>query len=523
MNTLVASAPSASPVVEFARRRPGAALAWVLGLHLVLWTALPILVCSNLQLDLVEDLALGKEWQLGYWKHPPLPWWLADALYRLTGQIDSVYLLGPLVAVLCLYFVWRLAREVVDPIMALAAVLALEGLHFYNFSGVKFAHDQMQLPFWALIGWFVYRAISGAWALDWIAAGAFLGLAFWSKYAAFSLAATIGLILLFDPAARPAWRTRGPYLMAAAFFIVIGPNLWWLVENDFRPFQYVDMRAVEATHWYQFVTFPLRWTISQVFYLVPTIVLIAMLFGGRLPKQSTAALPFARRYVTALALGPFLVTTAIFGVLGRLPVAMWGYPLWSFAPLAFLMWFAPSPDGRALRQFAAAFAIVFVVLPVAYAADELLEPVVRDRQKATHFPGRAMAELVTRRWREVTGTPLRYVGGAPIAGGGGEFAANNVAVYSTDRPHVLVDGDPKLSPWIDMADFDRTGGVLVWQSAQSMPEALRERFPQAQPQPPVVLPPQTLVRRSPAVIQFAIVPPRRMLSPPGQSSGTKPN
>ena len=39
---------------------------------------LPILVCANLQLDLAEDLALGKEWQLGYWKHPPLPWWLAD-------------------------------------------------------------------------------------------------------------------------------------------------------------------------------------------------------------------------------------------------------------------------------------------------------------------------------------------------------------------------------------------------------------------------------------------------------------
>ena len=33
---------------------------------------------------------------------------------------------------------------------------------------VKFAHDQMQLPFWALTGWFVYRAITGKRALDWI-------------------------------------------------------------------------------------------------------------------------------------------------------------------------------------------------------------------------------------------------------------------------------------------------------------------------------------------------------------------
>jgi hypothetical protein len=195
MNTLATSAPSASllgQAVAFARRRPGATLAWVLGLHLAVWTALPILVCPNLQLDLAEDLALGKEWQLGYWKHPPLPWWFADALHRLTGQIDSVYLLGPLVAVLCLYFVWRFAREVADPIIALTAVLALEGLHYYNFSAVKFAHDQMQLPFWVLTGWFVYRAITGKRTLDWILSGAFLALAFWSKYAAFALGATVG-------------------------------------------------------------------------------------------------------------------------------------------------------------------------------------------------------------------------------------------------------------------------------------------------------------------------------------------
>src|SRR5262249_27273407 len=73
-------------VVAWARQRPRAALAWVLGLHLVVWTVLPLLVCRNLQLDLAEGLALGKEWQLGYWKHPPLPWWLDDLAFRLTGD-----------------------------------------------------------------------------------------------------------------------------------------------------------------------------------------------------------------------------------------------------------------------------------------------------------------------------------------------------------------------------------------------------------------------------------------------------
>src|SRR5262249_4894320 len=101
-------------IVAVVRTQPDRILKWVLGLHLVVWTALPIFVCPNLQRDLAEDLALGKEWQLGYWKHPPLPWWLADLAYRITGSVESVYVLGPLAAVICIYAVWRLARQVVS-------------------------------------------------------------------------------------------------------------------------------------------------------------------------------------------------------------------------------------------------------------------------------------------------------------------------------------------------------------------------------------------------------------------------
>src|ERR1700676_373120 len=159
-------------VVELARRAPGKVLAVVLGAHFMVWTLTPILVSPNLQLDLAEDLALGKEWQLGYWKHPPLPWWAADLTYRLLGHVDAVYVLGPLAAVICFYGVWLLARELVGPVQALLAVLVLEGVHFYNFSVVKFAHDQMQLPFWAFTGLFFHRALVRGRMLDWGLAGA---------------------------------------------------------------------------------------------------------------------------------------------------------------------------------------------------------------------------------------------------------------------------------------------------------------------------------------------------------------
>src|SRR6476661_6276762 len=152
------AAPSRLSIwVDYARREPGRCLATVLILHVVFWTVLPALLSHNLQLDLAEDLALGKEWQLGYWKHPPLPWWLADLAYRAIGDVRAVYLLGPLAAITCFYFVWLTGRELVGGFQALLAVLALEGVHFYNFSVVKFAHDQMQLPFWALAGFFLVR------------------------------------------------------------------------------------------------------------------------------------------------------------------------------------------------------------------------------------------------------------------------------------------------------------------------------------------------------------------------------
>jgi hypothetical protein len=493
-------------VVTYARRCPGRVLAIVLGLHLAAWTLLPALICPNLQLDLLEDLALGKEWQLGYWKHPPLPWWVADLLYRATGSLDAIYVLGPLAAVLCFYGVYLLAREVAGGFKALIAVLALEGIHFYNFSVVKFAHDQIQLPFWAFTGLFFYRALTRGRMLDWALAGAFLAGAFWSKYAAFALAATLGLFLLFDPTARRAWRTPGPYLMALAFALVIAPNAWWLVHHEFMPFHYVDERARTAAHWYQYLGYPLQWAGSQALVLVPALALLALAYRrGETPKPAPQdeIAAFNRRYVTVLALGPFLVTTVVAAVLGRLAIAMWGYPLWSFAPLAVILWWRPSEDSAPLRRFAGGAIAMLLAFPLIYAAVEIGEPFLRDRPKATQFPGQVMADAITRAWHEAYGTPIVYAGGT-------EFTVNNLAVYSADRPHVLPHGDPKLAPWVDMTDLRRRGAVFVWEEGnpRATLEDWRKTFQELDIQPTLVLARQTWHPVTPVRVVYAFVPPR---------------
>src|SRR3989304_2655537 len=54
--------------------------------HAALWTILPTVFYLNLPLDLIESLTYGREWQLGYDKLPPLPWWLVDIVYRIAGH-----------------------------------------------------------------------------------------------------------------------------------------------------------------------------------------------------------------------------------------------------------------------------------------------------------------------------------------------------------------------------------------------------------------------------------------------------
>ena len=505
-------------IIAFACREPGRACALLLGAHLVVWTVLPILVCRNLQLDLAEGLALGKEWQLGYWKHPPLPWWIEDLVYRAAGDVRVVYLLGPLACVVAFYAVWRLGCRITTPQTALLAVVMLEGLHFFNFTAVKFNHDVLQLPFWALTALFLHRAITDGRSSDWIWSGVWLGLAFWTKYSVAVLAAPIGLLLLIDPFARKTLRTPGPYLMGAVFAGVIAPQLWWLIAHDFLPLHYADDRARLAAHWYEWIAFPLRWIGGQLFFLLPTLALLALALVGSAraaparhrPPDGAAA--FAQRYVAVLALGPFLLVTLGAALSGRLPVALWGYPMWTLLPLAALQWFGPVIEAARLRVLARAVLVVMLAMPAAYAADELLEPFLRDRPKATQFPGSLLAQTITRTWRDATGVPLTYVGGAEFGSSGiGEFAANLVAVYSADHPHVVVHGDPALSPWIDPADLDRRGAVFLWESTDQvpgLPDNIKASFPRAELQPPLTLPRQTLYPRSPAVVRYAIMRPR---------------
>jgi len=252
---------------------------------------------------------------------------------------------------------------------------------------------------------------------------------------------------------------------------------------------------------------PLRWTANQLGGIAPTLGLIAILVLPTVLRSGRSGYGgFPRRYVTALALGPFLLTTGVSLLTGRQPVAMWGYPFWSFAPLAILMWLEPRLEAtqRRLPGFAMAFAGVFALFPFAYGINVFGVSLVSDPPHSEQFQGQLLADTVTRAFRERTQGPLVYVGGD-------EFFSNNVAVYSADRPHVIVDGDLKKSPWVDPKELAKRGAVIFpdLNMTEERRNDLLRSFPGAEFQQPLFLPRKTLVPRTPIKIDWAIVPPQR--------------
>jgi Dolichyl-phosphate-mannose-protein mannosyltransferase len=479
-----ATAASMPGLISTVERRPQLAFAVFLTLHFLVWTALPTLLYANLPLDLIEALIYGREWQLGYDKLPPLPWWMIEIVHRLAGHDAAYYALAQLAVIGAFAAVWLTARSVVDPIRSLVAVLIVDGLHYFHYTAAKFNHDVIQLPLWALAGYSLHRALRRGHISAWALLGLAVGVALWAKYFVVVLALPIALFLLFDRDARKAVATVGPWLALAVALLVMAPHLFWLVDNDFLPFAYANARAAPSHGFVDHVVHPVVFAIGQAVFLVPALLIAAVLVWPR-PRSPVAgaADAFDRRIVTLLAFGPAAATLALSAASGRGAVAMWGYPLWLFLGLWIVLEAKAALDPARLRRIMVTWGTVFAIFAVVFIANYSILPAFDHRYRAVFYPGDRLADELSRRFRAATGRPLAYVIGSM-------WDAGNVAHYAVEQPRVLIDGNPRRAPWIDLGDLRTKGAVVVWTAGDPtvMPVGLRGIAGDAQVQPPFELP-----------------------------------
>ena len=460
-------------LIGFIERRPRAAFAWFLALHFAVWTALPSLLYPNLPLDLIEALSYGREWQLGYDKLPPLPWWLVEIAHRAIGLDAAYYALAQAAVVTAFALVFATARPLVGAAGALVAVLVIDGMHYFHYTAVKFNHDVVQLPFWALAGYAFHSALKRGALYHWCLVGIALGGALWAKYFVVVLAAPYALFLLFDARARRTLATPGPWLALAVALLIALPHVIWLFKTDFLPFAYVEHRAAPVRGWFDYVLHPAFFAGSQIFFMLPSLLIAAMLVW---PSRKTTPLPtgreqkidaFDRRIVTLIAFGPALAMIALIAVSGRGTFAMWGYPLWLYIGLWIVMIANVALDAARLKRVVAVWAAVFAGFALVFIVSYSVLPQFDHRYRAVFFPGDTLGETLTQRFRAATGTPLAYVIGSMWDGG-------NLALYSPDQPQVLIDGKPARAPWIDLADLRKKGAIVVW--TESDPVVLPAQF-----------------------------------------------
>jgi 4-amino-4-deoxy-L-arabinose transferase-like glycosyltransferase len=488
------AAPATMPMsglIGWIERRPRAAFGSFLALHFIVWTALPTLLYANLPLDLIEALTYGREWQLGYDKLPPLPWWLVEITHRLFGADAAYYALAQVAVIVAFVTVFATARSIVGATGALVAVLIIDGMHYFQYTAVKFNHDVIQLPFWALAGYAFHAALKRGRLGHWALLGFAFGGALWAKYFVVVLVAPYALFLLFDRQARRALATPGPWLALGIALIVAMPHVVWLFQTDFVPFAYASRRAAAVRGWFDHLLHPAMFTASQIFFALPSFFIAAALFWPRgnkrpLPLVATADAEdesFDRRIVTLLAFGPGLTMIALTAVSGRGTFAMWGYPLWPYLGLWLVMVARTTLNTERMTRIVAAWGAVFVVLAIVFLVNYSVLPYLDHRYRAVFFPGDKLGAALTQKFHDATGQKLRYVIGTMWDGG-------NLAHYSPDQPQVLIDGLPQRAPWIDLNDLRAKGAILVWTTGdtQNLPAPFAAIAPDAEVGAPFDLP-----------------------------------
>lgn len=507
---------------------PAQVFGWFVTAHLLLWTFFPAITSPNAPLDVIEGYGWGHEWVMGTYKHPPLQAWILEILALLTGRAFwAHFFISQVAVVIAFWAVWQTGRRIMGEKQALIGVLLLEGVIYYNFTSTEFNPNVLQLTFWALAGWSFHRAVKEHYLLDWLLLGVWSAAGLYTKYSTALLLAVFVVLIIQRPEARRCLKKPGPYLAVLVASLLFLPHMLWLTHHDFLPFTYVKDRLIAPGPATKFVTppaffptfllSPIVFTVGQILAMLPAILLFLTLDGqetgsGKLVVKDK----FDRAFLVAITFAPMTLTLFMAIGFGFKIHDMWGAPFFNFAGLWAVMTFYPS--GAIIRpRFTLGWLILFVVTALGVATANFLLPFITEKPGRLLFPGEELAKQISEGWHKQYTSPLAYAVGDT-------WPAGNVAYYAPERPHLFINGDTVISPWINMDDVKKQGAVVVWCELhcsrsdddshkdgktvnKPLPDYMHTIFPEAIIQKSLEIPRQTDADVFPITFGWAIVPP----------------
>ena len=472
-----------SLIIELIRARPRLVVWLVVLLQAALWLVVALLLYRSPPGDLATVLAFGREYQVGTDFGPPLALWLADIAFRAAGDhMIGVYLLAQLCSIAMFWALYLLARAIVGGQQAVLAVLLTMTVTAFSSPGLEFGPMVLARPLWALLLLHSWQLIGQNRRNAWFA---------WSIEAGLLLltsSAAIGLLLLLTGFALATARGRrmlmsfDPLFALLVIVVLALPYLIWLIRAD----------ALTMPHWPAIADLSgraLHWAalLGGLLVAISGIVLLVVLNSGRFARNPEEAPiiyrppvdPLARDFVYFFAIGPALLGSLISGLFDLDRVAGGAGVALLMTGMAAIVATGDLVQLRHQRLLRAVWAAAVAAPALAVLAATVFVPWTGGGEVATSLPARAIANFFGDSFDRRTNHPLRAVAGDPQL----------AALISLDaaRSHLLLDAAPERTPWLTLAKFNETGGVVVWRASDTVgtpPPDIAQRFPGLVPEVP---------------------------------------
>jgi hypothetical protein len=472
-----------SLVIELIRARPRLVVWIVLLFQAALWLTVPLLLYASPPGDLATVLAYGREYQVGTELGPPLAFWLADIAYRVAGNhVFGVYVLAQLCGILTFWVFYLLARTIVGGQQAVLAVLLSMTITAFSAPGLEFGPLVAARPLWALLLLHSWQLIGQNRRNAWFAWSIEAGLLLLTTSAAIGLLLLVAGFALATERDRRTLQSFDPLFALLVIVVLVLPYLIWLLRAG----------ALGLPDWSAIVDVGARalsWTslLGGLLLAMAGIWVLVVLNSGwfsRTPEDAPIIFrppvePLARDFVLFFAIAPALAGSLISGLFGLDRVVGGAAIALLMSGLAAVVVSGDLIHLRRQRVLRVVWLAAIVIPALVAVATTLFLPWTGSSEVTTSLPARSIAQFFVESFERRTNHQLKAVAGdAQVA---------SLISLGAGRPHLLLDAAPERTPWLSVAKFNETGGVVVWRAADTEgtpPPDIARRFPGIVPEVP---------------------------------------
>ncbi len=472
-----------SLIIELIRARPRLVV-WLAALcQAALWLIVPLLLYRSPPGDLATVLAYGREYQVGTDLGPPLAFWLADIAFRAAGNhMFGVYLLTQFCSIATFWTLFLLARAIVGGQQAVLAVLLTMTVAAFSSPSLEFGPPVLARPLWALLLLHSWQLIGQNRRNAWFAWSIEVGLLLLTISAASGLLLLVAGFALATARGRRTLMSFDPLFALLVIVVLVLPYLIWLIRADSLALPHwpaIAQLSGRALHWATLV--------GGLLLATSGILLLVALNSSWFSRNSEEAPiiyrppvdPLARDFVYFFAVGPALMGSLVSGLFDLDRVAGGAGVALLMSGLAAIVASGDVVLLRRQRLLRLVWTAAIIAPALVALVTTIFLPWTGGGEVATSLPARAIASFFGDSFERRTNHPLRAVAGDPQL----------AALISLDaaRPHLLLDATPERTPWLNLAKFSETGGVVVWRATDTIgtpPADIAQRFPGLVPEVP---------------------------------------